>query len=260
MEENAVPGLPNWAECATTDLDRAEAFYAEVFGWTTERSEGGDGSVYSVQLLNGARVAGIFQLTDDLLASGVPPHWATYIEVEDVEAAIQAVRAGGGALLDGPGTDEEVGTYCVVQDPVGAYLRLWSSKPGMPADVFNQPGAMIWNELATNDPKTAANFYKQVLGLEVSTMPGPRPYTMLMIGERPVAGILDMPPEMGDIPSTWDVYFGTDDVDATAAAAEKAGGTILRTPFDVADGAARIAVIQDPLGAVFELMTMHEAV
>lgn len=260
MTTSPPQGLPNWAECATTDLDKAEAFYASVFGWTSQRSQGDDGSVYSLQFLDGVRVAGMFELTKEIMAQGVPPHWGTYIEVGDVDAAVASVVDAGGTVVDGPHSDGMVGSYCVIQDPVGAYLRLWHSNPGMQAGVFNVPGAMIWNELATKDPEKAAEFYKRVLGLGVEVAPGTPPYTMLQIGDRPVAGILEMPPQMGDMPSGWDVYFASDDVDTTTEAARAAGGKILRAPFDVAGGAARIAVIADPQGAVFEVMKMNEAV
>ncbi len=41
-------GTPNWADCATTDLDGAEKFYAAVFGWTSDRVAGSDGALYSL--------------------------------------------------------------------------------------------------------------------------------------------------------------------------------------------------------------------
>jgi predicted enzyme related to lactoylglutathione lyase len=47
------------------------------------------------------------------------------------------------------------------------------------------------------------------------------------------------------------IYFNVDDVDATAAAATAAGGTVTVAPQDYFGG--RFAVIRDPQGATFGL-------
>ncbi|MEL6238985.1 MAG: VOC family protein [Pseudomonadota bacterium] len=79
-------------------------------------------------------------------------------------------------------------------------------------------------------------------------------------GEREVAGMLQVTPETGDVPPALDVYFATADIEATVKAALDAGGTVIRKPFEIAGGMARMAVLQDPQGAVFEvIMTPSEA-
>jgi predicted enzyme related to lactoylglutathione lyase len=52
-----------------------------------------------------------------------------------------------------------------------------------------------------------------------------------------------------DTPAYWDVTFGVDDADATAALATKLGAEVLAGPFDAPW--TRMAVIKDPQGAVF---------
>ena len=54
----------------------------------------------------------------------------------------------------------------------------------------------------------------------------------------------------GQGPPHWLVYVGCDDVDATASRAAELGGTALLEPTDV-PGVGRLAVLQDPQGAVF---------
>ena len=252
-------GTPNWADCATTDLDAAERFYAQVFGWTPERVTGSDGGTYSVQRLDGAMVAGIYELNEQMRTMHVPPHWGTYIEVNDVDATLEKVTAQGGTVVDEPFEEPEVGKIAIIQDPVGAFVRLWHSEPAHGGEVFNVPGAMSWNELCTEDPEKAASFYEHVLGVKAETMEEPMPYTTLNVDERPVAGILKKTPEMGDFPPSWDVYFASDDVDATAEAVVAAGGKAIREPFDIMGGAGRMAVFQDPEGAVFEVIKMPAA-
>ena len=111
------------------------------------------------------------------------------------------------------------------------------------------------NGIGTRKPERAASFYEQVLGVEVETMTEPVPYTVLKAGGEPVAGILRTTEEMGDVPPAWDVYFASADVDAMARAATAAGGSALREPFDI-PGVGRMAVLQDPSGAVFEVIKM----
>jgi uncharacterized protein len=249
-------GTPNWADCATTDLDASEEFYAAVFGWTADRVTASDGSTYSLQRLDDQIVGGIYELNEQMRNMGVPPHWGTYVEVDDVDATLERVKSEGGAVLDGPFEELEVGKIAIIQDPVGAYLRLWHSAPQHGGEAFNIPGAMIWNELNTKEPEKAARFYEKVLGVEVETMNDPMPYRVLKVDGRPVAGILKTTPDMGDFSSSWDVYFACSDVDATVEKAIAAGGKALREPFDIPD-VGRMAVLQDPQGAVFEVIKME---
>lgn len=248
-------GVPTWADCATTDLDAAERFYSTVFGWTPERMRGADGNLYSVQRLDGAMVAGLYELDPRLRSMGVPPHWGTYMHVDDVAATLERVKAAGGTVLEEPITEPGVGTIAIIQDPVGGFLRLWHPEPEHGAEIFDVPGAMTWNELCTKEPEKAAAFYAAVFGVAVERMGLPTPYITLNVAGRPVAGILKQTPEMGDFPTSWDVYFATDDVDRAAETAIAAGGTVLRAPFDV-PGGSRMAVLQDPQGAVFEVIRM----
>jgi predicted enzyme related to lactoylglutathione lyase len=53
----------------------------------------------------------------------------------------------------------------------------------------------------------------------------------------------------------WLVYFGTDDIDASLQRVSDLGGTRLVEPMDI--GVGKIAVAQDPQGAVFALYAGH---
>ena len=75
-------------------------------------------------------------------------------------------------------------------------------------------------------------------------------YTLFNVGDQMVGGTT--PPQMEGVPNHWHVYFAVDDADATAAKVTELGGTILVPPFDTPVG--RIAVAQDPQGAVFSFM------
>ena len=251
-------GMFNWAACATTDLSAAESFYGSLFGWESERATTEYGNVYSVQRLHGHRAAVLYLLNDKPDGSSVGPHWETYIEVGNVEETVDNVDLAGGKIVLNPFIEPGVGKIAVIQDSVGASLLIWHSDPGYGSQIFHQPGAITWNELSTNDTKKAAEFYNRVFGLEPVIMEDGTSYTVLKKGNQPVAGILKTTPEMGNIPSTWDVYFASDDVDAVSKSVVAAGGTAIRDPFDIPDVGARMAVLQDPQGAVFEVIHSAE--
>jgi uncharacterized protein len=114
----------------------------------------------------------------------------------------------------------------------------------------NESGAFVWNELITTDP-SSAKFYEQVAGMTTSTVDmGGGEYTLFHAGDQMVGGTI--PPQMPGTPNHWHVYFAVDDADATTAKITELGGTVLVPPFDTPVG--RIAVAQDPQGAVFSIL------
>src|ERR1035438_7527307 len=115
-------------------------------------------------------------------------------------------------------------------------------------------GSFCWIELHTTDQNAAKTFYNSLFGCEAQDMPmGPNDfYTFFNIGDRSVAAGCTLRPDersMG-VPPHWMIYITVDSADAAAAKAEQLGGKILAPAFDVMD-AGRMAVVQDPTGAVF---------
>ena len=113
-------------------------------------------------------------------------------------------------------------------------------------------GGFVWYDLMSKDAAASRDFYTRVVGWNAadSGMPG-MDYTVLKVGERPVAGLMDMPPGM-DAPPCWMGYILTPDVDAMAERVKHAGGRVHRAPADI-PGVGRFAVVSDPQGAGFML-------
>lgn len=121
-------------------------------------------------------------------------------------------------------------------------------------------GAVWWSELMTRDFEKAKDYYARLCGWQFEAMPVDwANYAVASHRGKPVAGIMDMSgsEEMKDLPSHWFTYLAVDDVDAAAAETEKAGGRIVRAPFDV-QGVGRIVIVQDPGGAAVGIMTPAE--
>jgi uncharacterized protein len=113
------------------------------------------------------------------------------------------------------------------------------------------PGTPCWVDLTTPDVEAAAEFYGALFGWEVPELPDSAEmggYRRAKKGGKDVAGVYPLMQE--GQPSFWGTHIAVADADATAAAVQAAGGTMLAEPMDVA-GYGRLAVFSDPAGAVF---------
>ena len=121
-------------------------------------------------------------------------------------------------------------------------------------------GAFSWGELMTSDQEAAKAFYSILFGwqTEEMAMEG-MSYTVVKVGDDPVGGIMQQPPECQEMPPAWGLYVTVDNVDATAARVEELGGKILRPPTDIPD-VGRFCVLQDPQGAVISAITYEKTV
>jgi predicted enzyme related to lactoylglutathione lyase len=247
-------GTPSWVELQTSDAPAAKQFYGALFGWTYDDRPIDDTNVYSLAQVRGLDVAAITGLGEQA-AQGVPPHWNSFVTVDDVEAATAKVSPAGGTVIMEPFDVFEEGRMAVVADPSGAVFELWQPKQHIGASLVNEHGAFTWTELITPDIPKAAAFYKAVLGWGATTSDGDMPYTEFKLGGESIAG--GMNPPMPGIPPSWGIYFAVDDTDAIVASATALGGTLAHGPVDIEPG--RFAVLTDPQGAYFNVIKMSQA-
>jgi uncharacterized protein len=122
--------------------------------------------------------------------------------------------------------------------------------------LVDQLGRFVWYELLTTNMPSAAAFYAEVVGWSVKDVSSPDlAYTLLTAGDGPVVGLMDLPEEgvrMGATPR-WVGYVAVDDMDVRVAQIRRLGGAVLVSPTDSNIG--RIAVVADPQGATFALVT-----
>jgi predicted enzyme related to lactoylglutathione lyase len=111
-------------------------------------------------------------------------------------------------------------------------------------------GSPNWVDLATTDLAASVAFYSALFGWQGETSPDPQygGYTIMHLGDDAVAGA--GPVMMPGQPVAWTQYLAVDDADATVAAAQAAGGTILAPAMTVGDQ-GRMAILADPTGAAF---------
>ena len=119
----------------------------------------------------------------------------------------------------------------------------------------HEPGMFSWADLASTDEKGSRRFYTELLGLNATAFPmgGGAEYVALSKDGKSVCAMYEMSEEVrqqaGERPF-WNTYFTVESADDTAAKVKSLGGAVIRESFDVM-GEGRMAVAQDPTGAVF---------
>jgi uncharacterized protein len=114
------------------------------------------------------------------------------------------------------------------------------------------PSRFTYAQLQTSNLAAAKEFYAELCGWTlIDDPPGGPPYTEVMAGADPVAGL--MPAPAPGVPSFWLLFLSVDDTDQATARAERLGARIVTAPMDIAPKNCRISVLTDPTGAVFAL-------
>ena len=111
-----------YIEMPASDIQRSAEFYEKVFGWRIRRR--GDGSVAfddGVEEVSGTWVTG--------RAASVTPGLLIYIMVDSVAAAVEAVIAQGGEIVQPVGADAPEIT-ARFRDPAGNVIGLYQQPRG----------------------------------------------------------------------------------------------------------------------------------
>lgn len=114
-------GAFSWCELMTTDVEAAKRFYGELFGWTLEEMNV-TGTPYTVVKAGGVGIGGIMGVPPQ--AEGAPPHWGSYVTVDDVDATVKKAEALGAQLCVPPTDIPTVGRFCIFRDPQGASIAI----------------------------------------------------------------------------------------------------------------------------------------
>jgi uncharacterized protein len=245
-----TPGTPCWVDLMVPDQRAALDFYRDLFGWQGEPGPPETGG-YAVCTLNGKAVAGIVTAMAPDDQPTPPTALTSYLATTDADATAQAITDNGGSVLIPPMDVLTFGRMVVAADPTGAVFGVWQARDFIGSQVVNEPGAVIWSELNTTDPDVAKTFYP-ALGVEVAPMEGAPGYFSLNVAGRMVGGMQGLDTLPAGTPSHWLTYFSVGDTDSTVDALIRAGGSVLKPPFDMMAG--RLAVVQDPQGGTFAVI------
>ena len=247
------PGRFVWHDLMTTDAERSQAFYTELFGWRIE-ARSVMGHTYREVHAGPGPIGGIIE------EQKIPmSHWMPYVAVDDVAAATARITEHGGSVCVPPTEIPDTGTFAVVGDPQGAYFSVYTGregKHGFDPDL-PVPGRVCWNEVLTTDDQKAQEFYSAVFGWkddpkdigEMGT------YHCQMLGDKQAGGLMTNP--MNGAPSCWLVYFLVEDLAAATNRAKELGANAMMENTPIPE-VGKFSMLADPVGAVFALFEANE--
>ena len=251
-----APGTPCWVDLATPDIEGAERFYGELFGWEiAELPDSAEMGGYRRAKLGGRDVAGVMPLMEE----GQPSAWNTHISVDYADPIARAIQENGGTMIAEPMAVGAYGRLAVFTDPAGAFFGIWEPADFAGAELVNEPGTFSWNELNTGNAAAAKDFYGRVFGWEFENRETENAdgYTVCSVDGNRVAGMLAMSDRVpAEIPPHWNVYFAVEDVEATIEQVKAGGGDHVMGPIEVEVGT--LAVVHDPWGATFTVIRLNE--
>jgi hypothetical protein len=237
-----------WYDLLTDDVLAVKRFYGGLFGWEFEGEERVDAE-YTVIRHDGTPIGGIVFRKEKKVDHS---QWLSYLSVPDVDKAVDMIKVKNGIIYREPFELPDRGRVAVVTDPQGAVIVLIKSQSGDPADRGLITNNWLWTELFASDVKEAADFYSQLVGYTVEEFDtGLKiPYFVFKQNETLRGGLLKIPWE--GVKPNWLPYVLVDDPGKIAGQVQSLGGQVLIAPDkNIRQGS--VALIQDPMGAVFAI-------
>jgi len=249
--DSTALGAPIWADLLSSDPDKSQAFYAELFGWTSQSAGDEYGGYINFQK-DGAPVAGGMRNDGQ---SGQPDRWSVYLASDNAKGTADAVVEHGGQVMVPVMEVGPFGTMAIVTDVSGARIGIWQPGEHRGFGALAEPGTPAWFELLTRDYDASVEFYREVFEWDAHTVSDTAEfrYTTLGDGDAAQAGIMDAAAFLADgVPSHWSVYFAVASTDDALAQTVELGGSVLMPAQDTPYG--RLAQAADCSGAPFKLM------
>ena len=116
-------GSIGWRDLTVENADQVRDFYSNVVGWKSEGCDMGGYQDYSMlRADDGECMGGICHARG--ANAGMPAQWLIYINVDNLDASLEACKAGGGEQV---GDIRSMGAdrFCVIKDPAGAHCALY---------------------------------------------------------------------------------------------------------------------------------------
>lgn len=236
----------------------AKEFYEDLFGWDIVEGSAESGG-YMLATKDGRPAAGIGPKPPDV--GPMPCVWSSYFAADDIDATVAKAEAAGGRFMMPPFDVMDAGKMTFGMDSVGAVYGLWQAGAHKGVGIFNEPGALCWNELHTTDFEGSKAFYEAVFGYDYDDI-GDSSMTYAVV-RRPgeaegMAGIYLDPRMPTGVPPHWQVWFAVDNADDAVSKATELGSTVLMPPMDSPFG--RMSVIQAPQGEPFGVIDLNTKV
>ena len=112
-----------WTELASPNVSKAKDFYGKVFGWQFKDIDSGE-MTYTIVKSNDKEMGGMWQIPTDQQKQ-IPPHWMSYILVNNIADALAKAKQHGAQEMKGVTQAGEMGHFAIISDPTGAHIALW---------------------------------------------------------------------------------------------------------------------------------------
>ncbi|MGW0785851.1 VOC family protein [Streptomyces sp. NPDC002913] len=122
FEAQTVPGAYTWAEVYTREAEKADHFFAAVFGYGVKHLDD-DAIDFALYDLGADPVLGRMKMGAEFPPQ-VPAHMNVYFAVADCDAAVEKAKSLGAELRFGPMTIP-FGRFATLTDPQGAVFSLF---------------------------------------------------------------------------------------------------------------------------------------
>lgn len=116
-------------------------------------------------------------------------------------------------------------------------------------------GSIVWTDLTVPNATSLTTFYEKVVGWNTQPLSQGNydDYVMTTNVEGGATGICHARGNNSNVPPQWMIYISVEDIAQSIEACKSAGGQVLDGPRKVSG--EDFAVIQDPAGAVFAIIT-----
>lgn len=128
VPDRGGPGRFSWGELNTTDWESAWRFYSTLFGWKPTSSMDMGPEFGKYHMFGMDEKASMGGMSNAAKTMNFPAHWLHYFNVEDIDAAVEKIKAAGGKVLNGPMEIPGEDWIAQCMDPQGGAFAIYASQ------------------------------------------------------------------------------------------------------------------------------------
>ena len=243
-------------EIAGPDGPALQQYYRDLFGWNVEVT-GEEMGFYGLAQANEGGIGGGILGTQE----GMPPNYVTvYIQVDDLQAALDKISDNGGTSLMPPmEIAPGMGSIAMFTDPADNFLGLYSLPTEWDGEMPPKGNAppVVHFEVGGPDVRPLEDFYTRMFGWKINFIEQANYRLIQQEGDGIGGGMFEhtegMPP---NAPS---IAVKVDDLQAYLDKAVSLGGTALMQPMDIPGGFGSLAIFNDIAGNRIGMFKSPEA-
>jgi predicted enzyme related to lactoylglutathione lyase len=112
-------------ELASSDADKAKAFFRSLFDWNLNDMDMGGGMIYT--MIEVGEDTGGAMMKHPM--EGAPSTWIPYVLVDDINASTEMAKQLGAMIVREVSEVPNMGWFSIIPDLSGAALGMWQPKP-----------------------------------------------------------------------------------------------------------------------------------